>query len=511
MTTLNSTKSSGGKPFPHSSDSVSVGTAKAEPTIIGRKDIAHEVWQVEDCRAISGEPRTDIGNRVMYAPFADDDYSRAVRAHELMHSKISPTPEQFSNFISRGIASEQAMRVVEELRVNFLCESVGIPVKESLINGSELATGERLSKTGDWAGAVAMTIAATNTNGLKPFLNGVRRHNRHWGDSLLAISKKALKEMKKSSKYTSLGDTREHGGLEPVGFAQTERIAEWVDRIASFPPPPPPPPAPKGVSSSGSLPKDDVEKKSGIGNKGDYTEAKKDGNPLGNISPVSAGGVPSWAELRVERVPLPKMLKGTIGKKRIATNMGRRPRRMHRLLTDPAMRVFDKKIKGSGGMVIIDGSGSMSFTEEQIEKIISYAPGCTVAIYSDRNNDKGSNLWVVADKGKMVESLSGIDYGYGNGVDYPAIVWGVENQKHKTSPLVWITDGGVCGKNDGFHELLSMQCLTYANKHNYIIVPHIEEALIQLSKLANGGKAQTVYPYQFKQTWKAHMGNLPMP
>lgn len=508
MTSINSTKSSGGKPFPHSSDSVSVGTAKAEPTLIGRKDIADEVWQVEDCRAISGEPRTDIGNRVMYAPFADDDFSRAVRAHEMMHSKISPTPEQFAEFISRGIASEQAMRVVEELRVNFLCDSVGIPVKKTLINGSELTTGERLSSTGDWAGAVAMTIAATNTNGLKPFLNGIRRHNRHWGDSLLAISKRALKEIKKSAKNGQLASTEDFGGVAPHGFTHTERLAEWVDRLASFPPPPPS----SGKTSSGnSTLEDNAEKKTGHGNKGEYEEAKKDGNPHQGVTPSPAGGTPKWAELRVERVPLPKMLKGTIGKKRVATNMGRRPRRMHRLLTDPAMRVFDKKIKGSGGMVIIDASGSMSFTEEQIEKIISYAPGCTVAIYSDKNRNTGSNFWVVADKGKMVESLSGIDYGYGNGVDYPAIVWGVENQKHKNAPLVWITDGGVCGAMDGWSDLLSMQCLTYATKNNYIIVPHIEEALTQLSKLANGGQAKTVYPNLFKEVWREHMGRLPMP
>lgn len=503
----------GGKPFP--SPNMETGTAKAEPTLIGRQDIEHGVWSVEDCRAVRGEPSTDLSNRVMFAPSTDDELARAIRAHELMHSKVSPTNEQFDAFIARGIASETAMRVVEELRVNYLCETAGLPVKQHLQDGAELALGERLASTGDWAGAVAMTIATTNTNGLKPFLNGIRRHNRAWGESLLTISKRAMREIKKSHKQGTLARTQEYEGVEPYGFLHTERIAEWVDRLASFPPPPRPP---KGKSGSGAegdagLLGDNVGGEKSHSNKGENGEKEgdKSGNPHTGITPSEHGGASRWADLRVERVPMPKVLHGAIGKKRIATNMGRRPRRLHRLMTDPAKRVFDRTTRGSGGMVIIDASGSMSFTESQIAEIIAHAPGCTVAIYSDRNKQDGANFWVVADKGRMVETLSGIPYGHGNGVDYPAIVWGVENRKHKNAPLVWVTDGGVCGYNDGYSDLLAIQCLTYAMKNRYIIVPHIEEAISQLSKLANGGDARSVYPPMFRQVWHDRMRGLPMP
>jgi len=196
-----------------------------------------------------------------------------------------------------------------------------------------------------------------------------------------------------------------------------------------------------------------------------------------------------------------------MGKKRIATNVGIRPRRMHRFMTDPAKRVFDKTVRGSGGMVIIDASGSMSFTTEQIAQIIENAQGATVMIYSDKGrNNSSPNAWVVADKGRMVETVEYIDYGHGNGVDFPAIEWGVKNRQYRTTPLVWITDGGVCGKNDGFSELLAMQCMTYAKQHNYIVVPHIEEAIEQLRNLRMNGKAQSVYPWQFRKIWLEHMG-----
>jgi hypothetical protein len=149
----------------------------------------------------------------------------------------------------------------------------------------------------------------------------------------------------------------------------------------------------------------------------------------------------------------------------------------------------------------------MSFTTAQIAEIIDNAQGATVAIYSDNMREDGApNMWVVADKGRMVENVEYINYGHGNGVDYPAIVWGVENRQYKNTPIVWVTDGGVCGAGDGYSDLLAMQCITYARKHKYIVVPHIEEAIEQLKNLRNGGKAYSVYPRMFKETYRQHMG-----
>ena len=64
----NPTKSGVGKSFPSPLSDVERGANRAEPNLLGRKDLAHERWVVEDCRAVRGEPRTDIANRVMFAP-----------------------------------------------------------------------------------------------------------------------------------------------------------------------------------------------------------------------------------------------------------------------------------------------------------------------------------------------------------------------------------------------------------------------------------------------------------
>lgn len=505
-------KNSKGKAFPSQVDKSERGAHRPEPDMLGRKDVAHERWTVEDCRPVRGEPRTSVTERLMFAPSTDGELERTIRGHEMMHAKLSPTGEQMESWVAREVASETAMIAVEELRINYLCQQAGFDVKKHLIVGDELVTGERLASTNDWAGAVAMCIATVGTAGHKPFLNGIRRGKREWGEPLVKISKRALREMKKAHNSRTLARTEEYGGMAPYGFTHTERIAEWVDRLATFPPPKQEPKSGKAGSGAGGLgevDKSDKNPETAIhGNKGEFAEeGDKKGVPHEGITPTDSNGLGRWAELVVSREPMPRYHYGSMGKRRVATNMGRRPRRIHRYMTDPAKRVFDKTVRGSGGMVIIDASGSMSFTTAQIAEIIDNAQGATVAIYSDRGrgNDE-PNMWVVADKGRMVENVEYIDYGHGNGVDYPAIVWGVENRQYKNTPLVWVTDGGVSGAGDGFSDLLSMQCITYARKHKYIVVPHVEGAIEQLRNLRNGGRAHSVYPHMFRHTYKERMG-----
>ena len=197
---------------------------------------------------------------------------------------------------------------------------------------------------------------------------------------------------------------------------------------------------------------------------------------------------------------MPILSKGNLGKRRVASNMGMRPRRMHRMITDPQMRIFDKVVRGTGGVVIIDGSGSMSFSREQLTKIIENAPGATVAVYTDRGDSNMTNLWVVSHKGKMVNELPSV--GQGNGVDFPAIEWGVKQKQTSRSPIVWVTDGGVCGKNGNFEAVLAMQCINFCKKNNIIVVPHVDEAVEQLKNLKFGNKAESIYPEMFKNTFK---------
>jgi hypothetical protein len=492
----------------------------AEPEFLSRKDVKGGMWKVGEVRAVRGEPWTNIVTREMKVPTDDDPLARAIRAHEMVHAKVSPAND-WEKWIDRKIATHQSMVAVEELRVNYLCQKAGFDVKSDLADGGEMADGERLGATEDWVGAVQMAVATAGTASNKLLLNGIRRHKREWGPILLDISKRAVKEMKKSDKYSQLASTEidTTSGLYPMGFIHTERLAEWVDRLCAK--------SPEQIAEEkekARREREEAKLRKALGQDADEAEGeegeasegtgrhsnkgitpndkgKDDGNPYKGITSSNATyRVAEWQKLNIEFMPMPILSKGNLGKRRVASNMGMRPRRMHRMITDPQMRIFDKVVRGTGGVVIIDGSGSMSFSREQLTKIIENAPGATVAVYTDRGDSNMTNLWVVAHKGKMVNELPSV--GQGNGVDFPAIEWGVKQKQTSRSPIVWVTDGGVCGKNGNFEAVLAMQCINFCKKNNIIVVPHVDEAVEQLKNLKFGNKAESIYPEMFKNTFK---------
>jgi hypothetical protein len=488
-----------------------------EPEILSREDTEHGRWTVDACSAKRGVPHTIIPERIMKAPVDDSDMSRCIRAHEMMHAKVSPAGE-FKAWIDRGVASEDALKSVEEMRVNLLCQKAGFDVKSHLSDDGETYDGERGVAMRDWHGCVMMAIACVGTASHKKFLTGVRRHDRFWGKCLLDISKRALREMEKAYRQGNLASTEPHShiGLAPIGFGHTERIAEWIDRIAEQDPPIPPEPE-KAKAKDPDADAEDADDGTGQGdpagremahdNRGSVDIRKEEGfgERLKGITPDRGYyDIPRWAELRVEKLPLTTLVPGTIGKKRIPSNTGRHPRRLHRYLTDPEMRIFDRTIKGIGGVLVLDCSGSMDLSKKQIREILQASPGVTVIGYTDRGSNT-PNAWVLADKGRMCDELPFT--GSGNGVDLPAIEWGVAHKQRANSPVIWVTDGGVCGEGQGTSEQLSMQCIKYCIRNRVIVVPHLEEAVETLKKMKRGEKGRTHWPHQLRYVYRNMNGS----
>ena len=477
-----------------------------EPELLTRLDRETGRWKIGECRSERGEPQTDIMNRRMKVPTHDDSLARCIRAHELMHAKVSPA-DDWDKWIGRKIASEQAMVAVEELRVNTLCMKAGFELKDNLTSFGDTEIGERVVAIKDWHGAVHFAVATAGTIANKQFLTGVRRHNRDWGAILLDISKRAFRTMNKvDSIHLSNTAKDERSGLKPSGFTHTERIAQWVDMLADKTPE-----QLRKEAEDKAKAKAKADGTEVIGgdkkhcNLGEEKNSDMSGNPFKGITPVEVEyHAPYWGKLNIERLPMPNHSKGNLGKRRVASNVGMRPRRMHRYITDPQMRIFDRTIRGSGGVVILDASGSMSFTHEQLMRIIENAPGATVAMYTDLGDPNSTNCWIVADKGRLVNQLP--DVGSGNGVDFPAIEWGYKQKQRPNTPMIWVTDGGVCGPNQNFSNILAMQCLTYCRQKNIVIVPHAEEAIKQLNNIKRGEKPQNVYPQQFKHVYEKVTG-----
>lgn len=483
-----------------------------EPEMLGRQDAEHGQWEIEECMPRRGVPATSITARKMLVPTQDTELSRAIRAHEMMHAKVSPGAD-FEKWIARRIATEASLIVAEELRVNYLCRKAGFAVDEHLTDEGETADGERLASTNDWAGAVRMAIATAGTASNKPFLNGIRRHNRLWGKALLDISKRAVKEMEKFHRTGRLASTEIHSrtGITPYGFFFTEKIAEWVDRLAGMEPPQ----EQEEVNESSSDDAGEVGDEEGV-----KTEKRAHSNigvqkpssdkqlqRIKSITPDSMrGGVPYWGNLVIEKLPMPIRTKGNLGKVRTASNVGRSPRRMHRYMTDPERRIFDHKRRGMGGVVVIDASGSMALSHSDVRLIVEESPGATVIAYTDKDNGAGGpNAWILADRGRMVDELP--EVGCGNGVDFPALEWAVKHRQHSSAPILWVTDGGVCGPTQGFSNLLANQCTQFCKEKRIIVVPDTDSAVKALHELRAGRTTKRRWPAMLSHAWEQATGN----
>lgn len=472
------------------------------PEALTRSDVAIGEWSVGDCSPVRGEPVTNIGSRKMKAPHHDDELGRVIRAHEMIHAKVSPL--DLDEWEARGFATTESLVACEELRVNTLLRKAGFDPK-LLTDGGEAQMGERLVAMNAWDDAVRFAIACAGTGSAKPFIKGIRKHNPMWASVLDSVIKEAEKKMKSWAKASDFTNTTGHDDVPaPYGFHYTENLARWVDTVCENAPKPKEEPTNKSDGESTdkgdgeSTDKgDDTPRKRGRPRKGDerkpdYTLPPRPGTDY----------VPSWDTLVVANPPLTVVHAGRMGKRRIASNVGRNPRRMYRMVSDPHKRVFDTIVRGKGAMVVVDCSGSTHFTASDVSQILDNAPGATVLAYTVLDTYRGSdeplpNAWVLAKNGRIVGEMP-FEQGCGNGVDYPALVWAVNNRK-RNEPILWVCDGMVTGVKDRPHKVLSEQCAKFVTKNGIITAKDLPSALTKLTEMRKGKK-----PTSDKLSWYLH-------
>ena len=147
------------------------------------------------------------------------------------------------------------------------------------------------------------------------------------------------------------------------------------------------------------------------------------------------------------------------------------PKHIGRLLSD--QRLFDVKRKRPGGTVVIDTSGSMGLSTDDVDKLVMAAPGCTVAVYGGQGFDDG-RMRLLAAHGKVVEREFRRHAGHGaNLIDGPALMWAAKQNE----PRIWVSDGMVTGTGETTSAALKAECKYICNRYHIKRVPHVEEAL----------------------------------
>ena len=483
-----------------------------EPEMLSRNDNTattdNKRWNIVNVQPVRGEPCTDVNNREMRVPMYDTEHSRHIRAHEMTHAKVSPTAKQFEKWCARGYAKPATLVRCEELRVNVLCAHAGFEPQTHLSDGSEYLAGKRTAEVGDFLSCVLDAIAFRGSAGYANYLRGVGQHQPSWVNLLETISKTGEDYFRSilagTYSHPRLHDT--HSRLHLSGFGYVENYAKWVEEQVGAlcdNPTGQPQPQPTGKDGEGK----DGEGEDGEGESKSPTEQAserfgKDRWGRGNIP--KRGRATMWEELRVATPALERNVMGAIGRKRVASATGRNPRRMSRLLTDPERRIFDRTVKGAGGVVLIDTSGSMSLEHDEVMEMVLSAPSALVAQYSGGRSNR-PNLYVVANKGKCVNELPSPNGG--NGMDAPALRWAIGKRQRNTSPVIWVTDGGVTGKGDSWQEDLVMECIALVKRHGIYTCETPEQAVAMLKAMAKGEKVKSIVPSHFQGVYENITGH----
>jgi len=433
-----------------------------EVAVAMRGDTAEGRWEVKGGSSQRGEAFTDFASRRMVAPVVDDETARVIRNHELTHARISPANDgEFQALSERGY-SERIIHCAEEYRVNQVLSGLGFDV-DLLSDGSEGKSGERLGQDGGieaWNEAVAFSTALLGTKAYTRFINGIKKHQPEWATELRTLGKEIKKEIS-GFPPAVLGDTTPEiyksasGEIRnaPAGFLNfTGRIAKQAQQAIRIRP-----------SDSSEVAKS-VDK--GEGRPIVKTEGEK--YDLGY-------GANVFAPLILADLPLTVPVQGYVKPKKRPAQFGKSVRYPDRHLTDPYRRVFGHKRKVKGGIVVIDQSGSMDITEEDLLKVLKEVPGALVIGYSHRprSSDGTPNAWVLAKNGKRVSRIP--EGNVGNGVDGPVLDYAISQRKGK-EPIVWVCDGQVTAANDKSFEELSEAVGHIIVRHGIIQVRHLEEA-----------------------------------
>lgn len=461
------------------------------PAILHREDHASKgKWEVLPCAAQRGVPATTLGSYKMAVPMDDRPLSRVIRAHEMMHAKTMPVT---SVVYDRNLASRTALEYADEARVNFLCQKAGFDMRDMKIEQQDREAG--VASANKWKVMVLTVAGWTGTGGFKSVVSEIRKTNPEFADKAREIDKALQKMLEKAWKTGKLASTKEVGPGFPESWQYVEEIAMWLDEVigqdpAEQNPPPPMTDNPPPPMTDGEIEGDEVP-------------------PLPDAPTLRAKSGDScyprmWTEVIEETMSMPRAAPGGLGKKRVASDIGRVPRRMNRMLTDG--RVFDRKVKmGKGGVVVIDISGSMSLKRKDIVRIVEAAPGATVAAYgvdvlelSDQilaaREGKGRipttkpNLHILAQKGRMIGDMPEFSTRT-NGNDVPVLQWALAKAKAH-EPILWISDGAVhfgAGGHFGDEARKSMLKLLTDNPR-IAIRRHVDEAVTYLTDLAAGRK-----------------------
>lgn len=428
--------------------------------VVGRSDLAEvEPWSVVPGTSQRGAASCDFSTRRLTLPLGSTPADRVVRAHELVHLRLSPAHLTLDGALSD--ISERALTCAEELRVNTVLTRLGFATEE-LRDGSERLSGERLGELNQWAEAVFFYVALHGTGSAKEYLGGVRKVRPEWAKALRTLGSTLSATLREVSTATMTSTQLRGGAAVPDGYLDvTARLARIADRVAGA----------QAPTSAAEL-----------------QQFRRSLQP-GGRRPASGRFAPLVLDAALEYEAIqPRMG----GRRTSAEVSGTGRPHLERLLTDPQQRIFSRRRAGPGAVVVVDQSGSMDIPEAELEALLDAVPGVTVIGYSHRPGDAVGrpNAWLLANRGCRARSWP--TGNVGNGVDGPVLRYAVALRRDRDR-IVWVTDGQVTDSNDHPNDRLSEECAQFVRQHQIALV----RALSEVSSVLRSSAVQMVHLKDF--------------
>lgn len=342
--------------------------------------IAGDRWKIRE-----GSPRCCPKTREMFIDLRVDPQYANVRAHELAHAKFTPANARRPRAIP-----EMILQSVEDGRVNALAESAGISF-EGGAPDNWIRGGLLLSKD-NWRALTLMSVAAFSDVDRYATLDLATELGWKGHDVLVARSIS-------SQARSMLGEhclPRRAGS--PLSYKRTLHVAHWLaDRLAEH--------------------------------------AKTREPEPGESDPGPAGRAP-WGTMAIEN---PRLDRNAL--KRLSTIAeGSIFRAPWRIVTDGA--IFRHKRAPKTGSILLDASGSMSVSADDIARLARTIPAGIVGAYGARREH--GILRILARRGQVASSLDAYHFPGANVIDGPALRW----LATQPAPRIWISDGCVTGVGD---------------------------------------------------------------
>lgn len=149
-----------------------------------------------------------------------------------------------------------------------------------------------------------------------------------------------------------------------------------------------------------------------------------------------------WPKTDIVLAPVERARKSFVPRRGKPAMDGDIPRHFGRWIVDRA--ILDSRGRRPGGTLLIDISGSMSWSREQINALLEELPALTVALYSSSNpkGDEGQ-ISIVARSGRIVSSdwKSSRSHSGNNLCDGVAVSWLCK----QPGPRIWLSDGAATG------------------------------------------------------------------